>query len=72
VTTLAGQREGKRCQRTAVGGCRVVVNHSDHEVANFSFHLRPMLFPKDTMQLDDESSSASWWMRDARDGLLGD
>jgi hypothetical protein len=42
-----------------------------HDVANFSFRLRPMLFPHDTMQLDNESSSATWWMRDAQaNGLL--
>jgi hypothetical protein len=42
-----------------------------HDVANHAHYLRPMVFPGGDMELDNESSIASWWMNDARAaGLL--
>jgi hypothetical protein len=50
---------------------RLVEELEGHDVANHSHHLRPMLFTRDSMQLDDQSSSATEWMNDARAaGLL--
>jgi hypothetical protein len=42
----------------------------EHDV-NFTAVLRPMTFPRDSMLLNDETSNAAVWMRDAQsNGLL--